>query len=88
MKALLKYKELIRCENILGWTVLHEGIILNRNDIVKKLLDHGADINAKTKNGQSVFDLVYNNEKIFKLLNSHLQEKNDVEELNYKRRKI
>jgi len=42
-----------------GWTPLHEAVRGRRVDIVKMLLDKGADMNALTKEGQSVLGLAY-----------------------------
>jgi len=42
-----------------GWTPLHEAVRARRLDLIRVLIDHGADINATTKSGESVLQLAY-----------------------------
>lgn len=45
-----------------GWQPIHEASRSGSIEVVNFLLDHGADLNAKTNNGQSVLDIIKENE--------------------------
>lgn len=41
-----------------GYTPLHEAAAKNKLDICRLLLDHGAQVDAKTREGQTPYDLL------------------------------
>ena len=52
VKRLLEERgNLVNARDINGWMPLHEAVRSGNVDTVKVLLDHGADINARTKQG-------------------------------------
>jgi prolyl 4-hydroxylase len=50
--ALKEKKELVNAKDINGWTPLHEGVRGGHIDVVKLLVEQGADVDMKTANGQ------------------------------------
>jgi prolyl 4-hydroxylase len=54
VKRLLKEKvHLVNVRDVNGWTPLHEAVRNGDVDIVQALLDHGADINARTQGNEA-----------------------------------
>ena len=70
--ALLKYGTNIDAHGVKNRTPLMAAIAFNKAEIVKLLIDHGADTNAKDSDGNSVLQLAQNkgNYQIIKLLQS------------------
>jgi prolyl 4-hydroxylase len=55
--VLAKDKSMVHAKDKNGWSPLHEGIRNGRLEVVKLLVEHGADVNAKTNSGQSSLSL-------------------------------
>jgi len=68
--ALLKYGVNIDARGVKNRTPLMAAVAFNKTEIVKLLIDHGADTNAKDSDGNSVIQLAQNkgNYQIIKLL--------------------
>jgi prolyl 4-hydroxylase len=56
-EVLEKDKSMVHIKDKNGWSPLHEGIRNGHLEVVKLLIDHGADVNAKTNAGQSGLSL-------------------------------
>ncbi|XP_049991309.1 2-5A-dependent ribonuclease [Alexandromys fortis] len=70
------------CEDIGGWTPLHNAVKLGRVDIVDVLLRHGADPHRRKKNGATPFIIAGTHGDV-RLLERFLSEGADVNECDF-----
>jgi prolyl 4-hydroxylase len=56
-QVLSKDKSLVHVKDVNGWTPIHEGVRSGQLEVVKLLVEHGADVNATTRSGESPLDL-------------------------------
>ena len=49
----------VNAQDEFGWAPLHEAVRIRRGDVIRLLIDRGADMNAMTTGGESVLGLAY-----------------------------
>ena len=68
---LKKYPSFVNCVGPSGWTPLFYAVRANQIEVVKVLLEHGADPKVRDKNGNTILDIAIKKEymDLFNLLN-------------------
>lgn len=63
VKYLIEKKADIDAQDSKGWNALMHAVELKRSDVVKLLMKYGPDVTKKNIDGQSVFDLLWQESK-------------------------